>query len=46
MEYNKCIVCNRAFTAREEQANEKLMIVSTECFHLIHKFCLSTTAVE
>jgi hypothetical protein len=44
-EYNKCIVCNRSFTAREEQQNLKAMLVSTECFHMIHKHCLSETAV-
>lgn len=45
-EYNKCVCCSRSFTAREEQQNMKLMLTSTECFHLLHKHCLSETAVH
>lgn len=44
-EYNKCVCCARSFTQREEQQNMKLMLTSTECFHFLHKHCLSETAV-
>jgi hypothetical protein len=45
-ENNKCILCNRAFTQHEEQQQLKMMLISTECFHMIHRQCLSETAVQ
>ena len=43
---DKCILCNRPFTPREEQQQLKVMFLSTECYHMIHKQCLAETAVQ
>jgi hypothetical protein len=44
-EYNKCILCFRAFNTIEEQKNMKAMLLSTDCYHMIHKHCLAETAI-
>jgi len=45
MEYNKCVLCQRTFSAKEEADGKKLMILSSECLHLIHKQCFSENAI-
>ena len=37
--YETCKQCKKPFTLKEEQEQQKVMLLSTDCYHLVHKFC-------
>lgn len=38
-EYEKCIVCRKSLTKEDEARENKLILWSTDCFHMTHKKC-------
>lgn len=40
IEYEMCKACTKTFSPQEEQQGEKIMLVESNCFHLMHKSCL------
>lgn len=38
-EYEKCIVCKKSLTKEDEARENKLILWSTDCFHMTHKKC-------
>ncbi len=38
-EYEKCIVCRKSITKEDEARENKVIIWSTDCFHMTHKKC-------
>ena len=46
MKKDMCVLCNKEFSKREEEMQLKVMIISTECCHMIHRNCLKETALK
>ncbi len=44
--YETCKKCSKAFTKKEEQENQKIMILSTDCYHLVHRECFKDLALR
>jgi hypothetical protein len=41
--YETCVKCLRRITPADEQTMNKMMLCSTDCFHLIHRDCFKVT---
>jgi hypothetical protein len=38
-EYERCVICTKAFNKEDEVTDNKLILWSTDCFHMVHKKC-------
>lgn len=42
--FETCVACIKRFTPLDEQNGNKIMLMETECFHMIHKNCFKIVA--